>query len=69
LLPRLTLDELAGDSMIVAFAEDHVDLGDTALDPRLLVLGVVVLGVLGDVPNSLASLMRSPTSRRRTVSR
>ena len=47
---------LLGVSMIVALREDLVDLDDAALDPRLLVLGVVVLGVLGDVAELLGFL-------------
>jgi hypothetical protein len=35
---------------------------DPALDERLLVLGVLVLGVLGESPCSLASWIRLATS-------
>ena len=47
--------------------QPFLELGDPLLEQGLLVLGVVVLGVLGDVPEPRASFMRSATSRRFSV--
>ena len=56
LLPRVTLSFFVGRVDDRGVREDLRDLDDAALDPRLLVLGVVVLGVLGDVAELLGFL-------------